>query len=841
MNDTKRTPPDNGALSPFDEGYLFPLITLRGLIVVPHATVQIVAAREQSIEACKQALLGEDNDLAVFCQRNDNAENPGKEGIYPIGLICKVSNGQYKDADTYKSLIRGYARVRLVEIVDDPKKKFRQARVEFLPDVKPEPKVWRRYADTLQASLLQALANSDNSVRPFIDKAVPEELVNRIKRETNLDKLTDMLGQVLIMDNSEKILLLSLNDPVERAKVLITRLNGYSYKTELDNRIREEAKISMERNQKEYFLNEQMKAIRRELNTEFDEEAEINEYRERLKEKKYPKAVQERIEKEIKKLSAMSMNASENTTVRNYLDTLLSIPWTEKSEVNKDILKAQEVLNADHYGLEKVKDRILEYLAVQSRSDSLHGPILCLMGPPGIGKTSLGASIARATGRKYVRMALGGLYDESEIRGHRRTYVGALPGRIISNLIKAGVKNPLFLLDEIDKVAQDNFHGDPSAALLEVLDPEQNKAFNDNYVELDYDLSEVLFIATANSYNIPEPLLDRMEIIDLSSYTEEEKFNIAKKYLLPKQMRINTLKDREFALTDEALTELIRYYTHEAGVRGLERLLNELCRKTVKEVLLKDAKVRAEGKTPRHRKVTITPAVIAKLLGPRRYDFTSKLSENKVGLVNGLAWTSLGGDILQLEAVANEGTGKHLLTGKLGEVMKESISAAITLVRKRAASLHLDPSFYEKCDLHIHVPEGATPKEGPSAGIGMVTAVVSALTGNAVRSDVAMTGEITLRGDVLPIGGLKEKLLAALRGGIKTVLIPAENEKDLWDIPENVKNGLKIVPVKRIDEVLPRALEHDPLTFMPDTPWKEKSADKTAAKDSKDGTAHSNC
>ncbi len=821
---------------------ILPLITLRGIVVMPYSNVQILAAREQSIQACSLALAQQQN-LAVFCQLNDSDEHPTAQDLLPVGVMCSVLEGDFKDPDTYRCIIRGFHRLKLLRIIDDPQTAYRQAEVEIIPDVlattPQEEQEWEHYLHALQACLLSAIDNSAQAVTKFIDKTVPPDALESIKHEKSLTFLTDMLTQVMALDNTDKRLLLADPNPVSRARVLISFLSGYSYREELIDKIRREAKLSMERNQRDYYLQEQLKAIKRELKVDYDEDADVEEYRRKLVALKAPEAVKNKLTKEINKLSIMSINSAENIMVRNYIDTLLSIPWEQSSEVNQDVLKAKESLDADHYGLDKVKERILEYLAVQARSEELHGPIICLMGPPGIGKTSLGASIAKATGRKYVRVALGGLHDEAEVRGHRRTYIGSLPGRIMQNLIKVGVNNPLFVLDEIDKVSSDSVRGDPAAALLEVLDPEQNKSFTDNYVELEYDLSKVMFVATANSYNIPGPLLDRMEIIDLSSYTEDEKFNIARKYLVPKQLRVNALNEDELEIGDEALRELIRYYTHEAGVRGLERLINELCRKVVKERLMKEAQLDKEGKKLRKRKSVLTVKTIGKLLGPRRYDFTSKLEDNKVGLVNGLAWTSLGGDILQLEAVALEGNGKHQLTGKLGEVMKESISAAITVVRKRAAALHLAATFHEKCDLHIHVPEGATPKEGPSAGIGMVTAIVSALTGNPVRADVAMTGEITLRGDVLPIGGLKEKLLAALRGGIKQVLIPADNEKDLWDIPDNVKHGLKIIPVKRIDEVLERALEHDPYSFMPTTIWAENKVQK--ASDEVHNNALSNC
>ena len=801
---------------------ILPLITLRGLIITPNANVQIVAARPKSIAGFEAALASDSKDIAIFCQTRDDDEEPDVSQLFTTGILCKVLTGSKRDQDTYKCLIRGTKRIRLVEVIDDENYSYRLAKYEVLDEIMPKEDEIPSLLEALKSALSFAMSNQENCVKPLTDENASVDLVNALNKEKNLVVLADMLSQILVIEPAEKRALLTTLDVKKRVYLLISLLNNYSYYSELMRKVSMDAKESMERNQKEYFLNEQLKAIKKELNADSSDESDISEYRSRLKALNLQPDVAKRIEKEIKKLSAMSPNASESSIVRNYIETLLSIPWNVKSEVNKDIATARDTLDADHYGLGKVKDRILEYLAVQSRSDKLHGPILCLMGPPGIGKTSLGASIAKATGRKYARVALGGLHDEAEIRGHRRTYIGSLPGRIISNMIKCGVNNPLFLLDEIDKVSS-SAHGDPEAALLEVLDPEQNKAFNDNYVEIEYDLSNVMFIATANSYNISQPLLDRMEIIDLSSYTEEEKLNIATQHLLPKQMRLNTLDDKEFELTHEAIVELIRHYTYEAGVRGLERLINELCRKTVKDILLKKKKSAAdEGKSESKRKSRIKKRVVDvkklhELLGPRRYDFTSKLKENHVGLVNGLAWTSLGGDILQIEAVANEGSGKHILTGKLGDVMKESISAAITLVRSLSGELNLDKSFYEKCDLHVHVPEGATPKEGPSAGIGMVTAIVSALTGNNVRSDVAMTGEITLRGDVLAIGGLKEKLLAALRGGIKTVLIPKDNEKDLWDIPKNVKEGMTIIPVGNIKEVLPRALEENPFEFEPTT------------------------
>lgn len=801
-----------------------PLVTLRGLTITPSVRVKIPLSRRSSIEAFRFARDEGNGTLALFCQKNDRQIIPKVEDLHPIGIIAtvqKLTESSSKNPQNF-GMVRGITRVRLLEIEGtDVPEQMRKAKVEILEEKSVDPVKGKEILNLLRSSLQYARENSSQSKKPIIPDGVPDDIFEALLTNEDLSELTDTMAQALKLDKDTKVMLLTSTDPLERAKILICALNNISYKNEIEGRLMAEAKTAMERNQRDYLLNEQMRIIKKELGIDENSDSEVEEFRRRNAALDAPDFVHDRIEREIKKYAVMSYSSSESSVVRNYIETLLSVPWENKTEISTDLKRAKKVLDEDHYGLEKVKDRILEYLAVQSRTEHLHGPIICLMGPPGIGKTSLGQSVANATGRKFIRLSLGGVHDEAEIRGHRRTYIGALPGRIVSNMIKCGVKNPLFLLDEIDKIS-DSVHGDPAAALLEVLDPEQNKSFEDNYLELEYDLSDVLFVTTANSYNISAPLLDRMEIIDLSSYTEEEKFNIAKQHLIPKEMRLTALTAKEFELSDDALTELIRYYTHEAGVRGLERLINEICRKCIKEKMLagdnKDGKrvVKAED--------------LQKLLGPRRYDFTSKLNENKVGLVNGLAWTALGGDILQLEVVANEGKGKHILTGKLGPVMKESIGAAITLVRSKARELHLDPAFYESSDLHVHVPEGATPKEGPSAGVGMVTGIVSALTGNPVRADVAMTGEITLRGDVLPIGGLKEKLLAALRGGIKTALIPAENEKDLYEVPENVKKGLHIVPCKRIEQVLSLALENDPEKFIPTTAWKLGKVRRKASK-----------
>jgi ATP-dependent Lon protease len=799
-----------------------PAVTLRGLTLTPSTKIKMAVGRVLTANAFKAVADGSYPDVLAFLQKDETVITPDRSGIYDIGVICHlVSFEPRREKDGRQvAVIMGYRRVRLIEFKQpEDGSGFPVAVAEVLEEKPVDKAKEQRLKDILRSSVDAAREKGPEAMRTRLSEVLPPQVYEKTLGGASLSTVTDVLTQVLDLDADTKVLMLTSTDPCERAQTIITILNGFNYRAELQQKVFSEAKAAIERNQKEYYLNEQMRAIKKELGQDDLSDDDVAEYRRRAAELKAPEYVHKRLDREIKKLAAMSGSNSESTMERNYIDTLLSVPWEERTVVSHDLIRAKKCLDEDHYGLDKVKDRILEYLAVQAKSDRIHGPIICLMGPPGIGKTSLGQSIAKATGRKFVRMSLGGVYDEAEIRGHRRTYIGALPGRIISNIIKSGVNNPLFLLDEIDKVGQDNVHGDPASALLEVLDPEQNKSFQDNYLELDFDLSNVMFVTTANSYTIPEPLLDRMEIIDLASYTEDEKFRIAKDHLIGKEMKLASLTPAEFGISDDALTELIRYYTHEAGVRGLERLINGLCRKSIKEDMLSR---RRSSHVRRIKKRVIGIPDIQKMFGPRRYDFTSRLKENKVGLVNGLAWTSLGGDILQLEVVANPGKGKHILTGKLGDVMKESITAAITLVRTLSPKLGLDPSFYEKCDIHVHVPEGATPKEGPSAGVGMVTGIVSAITGNPVRADVAMTGEITLRGDVLPIGGLKEKLLAALRGGIRTVLIPKENEKDLWDMPEKIKTGMEIVPVSRVEEVLSRALEHDPYAFVPVTDWKSK-------------------
>lgn len=813
--------------APKGEVCVLPLITLRAIIITPSANVQLIAARENTVMALQEALNStECRDIAVFTQIADREMVPYRDDLARIGIMARVIAGSFNDKQQFRATIRGFQRIKIRRIISDPTDQVRHVEVEVIPIPKVDPQVERRYIQALRSTLDTALEQQDNGGHEIIDKNIPSEMVSAIRDTNNLAELTDGLSQILTLMYFDKKYVLEAINPVDRAKALIAFLNNFSYKEEVDKKIADDARVAMERNQRDFYLNEQLKAIKRELNILVDDSNEIEDYRTRLANLDAPIEVINRLQKEISRINGLPASSGENGMVRNYVDTLLSIPWRKSSELNKDLGKAKDILEEEHYGLRKVKDRILEFLAVQTRRDNTdaHGQILCLMGPPGIGKTSLANSIARATGRKYVRVALGGMYDESEIRGHRRTYVGAMPGRIIQSMIKCNVNNPLFLLDEIDKVSTNTYHGDISAALLEVLDPEQNKSFSDNYVDLDYDLSQVLFIATANSYNIPPALRDRMEIIDLSSYTADEKFHIAREHLMPKQLKNNGLTPEEFDISDAGIKQLIAHYTLEAGVRSLERIIAELCRKVVKELMINPPK--------KPTKTVLGIKEIEKLIGPKRVDFTSKLKENKVGVVNGLSVSSVGGDMLQVEVIANEGKGSHLLTGQLGSVMKESVSAGISWVRSKAREFSLAPDFYQSVDLHIHFPEGAVKKDGPSAGCATVTAIISALTGNPVRADVAMTGEITLRGDVLTIGGLKEKLLAALRGGVKTVCIPFDNKKDLWDIPENVTKGLKIVPVKTINEVLDIALEKKPKDFTPNTceMWTLKGYDERQKK-----------
>lgn len=786
--------------------------------VLPNATVKLSLVKDFSVNAVKEAMLSGKKEVVIyFYLKGENGgliEEEYVKDLYVVGVLCEVT--AYSDEkEGISAYLKGKTRVRQYEIVFNKDKNFYETKCYLLPEKEAKEKDSNEHLLALRTTILDLLNDPKTPRLKEFSKALKSNKIaqNLIKKTDNLSILTDIVAQLSHLHATDLFMLLNCNDPIERSRILMRFFNHEEFEAEINKKIQEKVTESADQRQKEFYLYQQLKAVKEELGID-DDISEGGDLKKRLDKKEVPENVKNRVLEELKKLSNLKGTFSpEYSIIRNYVDWILNTPFLESSEVSYDLKKAKEILDNDHYGLKKVKDRILEYLAVENRnSNNSRGQILCLIGPPGIGKTSLGASIAKATDRKYVRLALGGVNDEAEIRGHRRTYVGAMPGRLIKSLCKAKVNNPVIILDEIDKVSSSG-RGDPEAALLEVLDPEQNQHFVDNYLDLEYDLSKVLFIATANSYNISSPLLDRMDVIDISSYTEEEKFNIAKKFLIPKMLKECSLSEKEIKIEDEAIYTLIRYYTHEAGVRNLERTISSIGRKIVKRITLEEQKGLA----------TISSKMLEDLLGPKKYDFTSKLQDNKVGIVNGLAWTQLGGDILQLEAMANEGKGVHILTGKLGDVMKESISAAITLVRSLANALSLDTSFYQKCDIHIHVPEGATPKDGPSAGVGMVTAIVSALTNNKVRSDVAMTGEITLRGDVLAIGGLKEKILAAHRGGIKKVLIPFENKKDLVDIQENILQELEIVPVKRIEEVLLNALEHDPFKFKVTSIWKKKA------------------
>ncbi|MBX3683665.1 MAG: endopeptidase La, partial [Thauera sp.] len=686
-----------------------------------------------------------------------------------------------------KVLVEGTQRARIESVKDQSELLTAQAR-PIAVDAGP--------AHEVEAMRRALLAQFDQYVK--LNKKIPPEILTSMSGIDDGGRLADAIAAHLPLKLEQKQQILEMSDPVKRLEHLLGLLEGEVDILQVEKRIRGRVKRQMEKSQREYYLNEQVKAIQKELG-EGEEGADLEEMDKKIKAAGMPKEALAKAEAEFKKLRLMSPMSAEATVVRNYIDTLISLPWKKKSRVSKDLGEAEKVLDKDHYGLERVKERILEYLAVQQRVDKVKAPILCLVGPPGVGKTSLGQSIAKATNRKFIRMALGGVRDEAEIRGHRRTYIGSMPGKILQNMSKVGVKNPLFLLDEVDKLGMD-FRGDPSSALLEVLDPEQNHTFQDHYVEVDFDLSDVMFVATANTLNIPAALLDRMEVIRLSGYTEDEKINIAQRYLLPKQMKNNGLKREELSVTEEAVRDIVRYYTREAGVRSLEREISKVCRKVVKQLVLKS----------RTSKVVVNARNLDKFLGVRKYSFGMAEKENQIGQVTGLAWTEVGGELLTIEAVQLPGKGKVVTTGKLGEVMQESIQAALSVVRRRARSLGIDPDFYQKSDLHIHLPEGAIPKDGPSAGIAISTALVSVLTGIPVRCDVAMTGEITLRGEVLAIGGLKEKLLAAVRGGIRTALIPEENVKDLAEIPDNIKNAIEIVPVKWIDRVLELALERKP-------------------------------
>jgi len=765
---------------------VFPVLPLRDIVVFPHMIVPLFVGREKSIHALEE-VMKDDKQILLVAQKNASQDDPGRDDIYRVGTVSSVLQLLKLPDGTVKVLVEGNARARIRSFVDNPR--FFQVSAEVLPDADNDP----REIDALARA---AVSQFEQYVK--LNKKVPPEVLVSISQIEDPGKLADNVAAHLSLKIADKQELLETNSLAERLEKLYGFMEAEISVLQVEKRIRSRVKRQMEKTQREYYLNEQMKAIQKELGELEDGKDEASELEERIKRTKLSKEAREKAKGELKKLRTMSPMSAEATVVRNYLDWLLSIPWKKRTKVSKDIKRAQAILDADHFGLEKVKERIVEYLAVQQRVDKMKGPILCLVGPPGVGKTSLGKSLAKATGRNFVRFSLGGVRDEAEIRGHRRTYIGSLPGKIVQSMKKAKSSNPLFMLDEIDKMGAD-FRGDPSSALLEVLDPEQNVNFNDHYLEVDYDLSDVMFVCTANTLRMPQPLLDRMELIRLAGYTEDEKVEIAKRHLIPKQRKEHGLKDEEWTISDEALMDLIRYYTREAGVRSLEREIAGLARKATKEIVGGDKK-----------QVKITRKNLDHYAGVRKFRFGEAELEDQVGVTTGLAWTEVGGELLSIEAVTVPGKGKMTITGKLGDVMQESVQAARSYVRSRSHVLGIKPETFEKVDIHIHVPEGATPKDGPSAGVAMVTSIASVLTRIPVKATVAMTGEVTLRGRVLPIGGLKEKLLAALRGGLKTVVIPKENEKDLAEIPDNVKKGLKIVPVAAVDEVLRLALERMP-------------------------------
>ena len=809
----------------FEEYSALATLPLRDVVVYPHMVLPLFVGRPKSIAAL-EAAMANDDPVFLLAQLDPNTEDPKAEDLHQTGTVAQVLQVLKLPDGTVKVLVEGIRRARALT-VDETGGLF-LSHVEAIDENsdKDNPEI-----EALRRTLLTQFEQYAK-----LNKKIPAEVISTISSIDDNSRLADTIAAHLQLKLEQRQYVLETAGIVERLEFLLAQLEAELDIMQVEKRIRGRVKRQMEKSQREYYLNEQVKAIQKELGEE-DERDELDALENKIKEAGMSKEAEEKCLSELKKLKMMPPMSAESTVVRNYIDTLLELPWKKKSRVSKDIAKADLILNADHYGLEKVKERILEYLAVQKRMDKLKGPILCLVGPPGVGKTSLGESIAKATGRQYVRMALGGVRDESEIRGHRRTYIGSMPGKILQNMAKAGVKNPLFLLDEIDKMGSD-FRGDPASALLEVLDPEQNNKFADHYAEVDYDLSDVMFIATSNSLNIPTPLLDRMEIIRLSGYTEDEKINIAMQYLVPKQMKRNGVKEGELVVDESAVRDIIRYYTREAGVRSLDREIAKICRKVVMQVTLNEDKKKApKSKTlskAKPKAIKVTEKNLHDYLGVRRFDYGVAESENRIGQVTGLAWTEVGGELLTVEAVALPGKGTIQCTGQLGDVMKESVSAAWSVVRSRAESVGLAPDFYEKKDIHVHVPEGATPKDGPSAGIAMTLAMVSAFTKIPVRADVAMTGEITLRGEVLPIGGLKEKLLAALRGGIKHVLIPKDNVKDLEEIPENVKTGLTIHPVKWIDEVLALGLEAQPEQWaaelaVDETPQTSKTKSRTKA------------
>lgn len=766
-----------------------PVLPLRDVVVFPYMVMPLFVGRAKSINALEEAM-NDDKQLLLVSQREADLEEPTPEDLFDVGTIANIIQLLKLPDGTVKVLVEGQNRAKINSLEDGEKC--------FSAKITP---IETTYGDEKELDVAKKAVLSEFENYLTLNKKIPADVLNALHRLGDVDRLSDTMAAHLPVSVRHKQSVLELANVQDRLEYLLGMMESEADILQVEKRIRGRVKKQMEKSQRNYYLSEQIKAIRKEMDSGENEDTidEVEQLRQKVEAAGMPAEVRDKVENELQKLKMMSAMSSEATVVRSYIEWMIQVPWHQRSKVKKDISKAQQVLDADHYGLERVKERILEYLAVQARLNKVKGPILCLVGPPGVGKTSLGQSIANATGRKYVRMALGGVRDEAEIRGHRKTYIGALPGKLIQKMAKVGVKNPLFLLDEIDKMASD-MRGDPASALLEVLDPEQNTTFNDHYLEVDYDLSDVMFVATSNSMNIPGPLLDRMEVIRLSGYTEDEKLNIAMRHLLAKQIERNGLKKGELTVEESAILDIIRYYTREAGVRGLEREISKICRKAVKNLLV----------NPKLKSITVNSDNLHDYLGVKRFEFGKADTQNRIGEVTGLAWTEVGGDLLTIETASVVGKGKLTFTGSLGDVMKESIQAAMTVVRARAEKLGINSEFHEKRDIHIHVPDGATPKDGPSAGIAMCTALVSCLTGNPVRADVAMTGEISLRGKVLPIGGLKEKLLAAHRGGIKTVLIPKENVKDLEEIPENVKQNLAIHAVETIDEVLGLALENPP-------------------------------
>jgi ATP-dependent Lon protease len=788
-----------------------PVLPLRDIVVFPHMIVPLFVGREKSIRALEE-VMREEKRILLVAQKNPGDDDPAIDTIYEVGTVAQVMQLLKLPDGTVKVLVEGVDRAKVINFTARPE--YFEAKVALMP----VPKSYSKETEGLARSTAQQF---ESYVK--LNKKVPQEVLAGLGQITDFAKLADTIAAHLALKIADKQQMLELNSVDERLEKAYALMEGEISVLQVEKRIRSRVKRQMEKTQREYYLNEQMKAIQKELGDGSgaggEERDEMGELDKRIKDTKFSKEARERAEAEMKKLRQMSPMSAEATVVRNYLDWLLNIPWSQKSKVKTDLDYAQNVLDTDHFGLDKVKDRIVEYLAVQARTNKLRGPILCLVGPPGVGKTSLGKSIAKATGREFIRMSLGGVRDEAEIRGHRRTYIGSMPGKVIQSMKKAKKSNPLFLLDEIDKMGMD-FRGDPSAALLEVLDPEQNGTFMDHYLEVEYDLSNVMFVTTSNTLNIPPALLDRMEIIRIAGYTEDEKAEIARRHLVPKAMEHHGLDKKEFEVTEAALREVIQRYTREAGVRSLEREMNTLARKAVKDLMT----------AKKGKKIKVTPKVVEDYLGAAKFRFGEAEREDQVGVVTGLAWTEVGGELLTIEALMMPGKGKMTVTGNLRDVMKESISAASSYVRSRAPSIGVKPPVFDKRDIHVHVPEGATPKDGPSAGIAMATAIVSVLSGIPVRKDIAMTGEITLRGRVLPIGGLKEKLLAALRGGIKKVLIPIDNVKDLAEIPDNVKSGMELIPVAHVDEVLKHALVRQPVPIV----WDEEAEEAAAAARAKD-------